>query len=420
MYRNVPRTAAAVAVTAAAATVAVALAGPAGATTATSAEHFAYGGNAYGSHVALGDLANVGKTAYTPMCTTDAGARHLNKTAKVDLGAVGYVGAVTSKMVSKHNGSTSSSNASTHTATTKLLTGMIRLNAVTTAATVSHTGSKYGMTGSSTFLGLRIAGKSFPASPKANSSYSLPGLGSLTLNEQRFGRRKGIPTATVIALDLKLGSSNTLGLPTGRIVIGQSTATLLQTHRVPTGAAWATSISVSSVAGSGRTAAAYTGCGGTASKGNSTNDLLGVTLPNGVATLGVAKSTVHTHDTAAKTSSVSRNRIAGANLLNGMIKVKALSTQANATADAKGHRTRSATGTSVLGLVVNGQAMAAPPLGQQQSIPGLGTLTFGYSHKTTNGGIVVYGLRLVLGSTQGNVPAGAVITIGAARANASV
>ena len=108
----------------------------------------------------------------------------------------------------------------------------------------------------------------------------------------------------VTALDLVIGSSNGDGLPAGRIVVGQSTASLRQTHRVPTGGAWATQISVASVVGSGRTAAAYTGCGGTGASGNS-NDVSGITVPNGVATVGVAKSTVHTTDTAEKTTSTS-------------------------------------------------------------------------------------------------------------------
>ena len=304
--------------------------------------------------------------------------------------------------------------ADTHTAFTSLLTGTIKLRAVTTDATVAHTGSKYSSGGNSTFTGLTVAGKSFPASPKANSSYSLPGLGSLTLNEQHSGIRNGIPYKTVVALDLKLGSNNVMGLPSGRIVVGASTATLRQTHRVPTGAAWATQVSVGSVVGSGRTAAAYTGCGGTGASGHS-NDLAGVAVPNGVAKTGVAKSTVHTTDSAAKTTSTSVSRIAGVNLLDGMIKVKALTTRANA-ADVGGRHVRNATGTSVLGLVINGKSMAAPRIGQHRSIPGLGVLSFGYAHKSRTG-IMVYGLRLVLGSAHNGVPAGAVITVGAARAN---
>ena len=76
-------------------------AGPVGASTG---EHFAYGGNAFGSHVTLGSLAHVGKTAYAPMCTTKAGTTHRNKTAKLNLGAAGYIGAVTSEMRSQHQG----------------------------------------------------------------------------------------------------------------------------------------------------------------------------------------------------------------------------------------------------------------------------------------------------------------------------
>ena len=124
-----------VAVTAALATTLVSGVGPAGAATH---HYFAYGGNAYGSHVALGTLVNVGKTAYVPMCTTKPGAHPVNKTAKVDLGAVGYIGAVTSGVRSRLHGSTARSAASTHTAHTSLLTGMIKLGAVTTYATVAQ------------------------------------------------------------------------------------------------------------------------------------------------------------------------------------------------------------------------------------------------------------------------------------------
>ena len=98
-----------------------------------------------------------------------------------------------------------------------------------------------------------------------------------------------------------------------------------------------------------------------------------------------------------------------------MIKVKALATQANV-ADVEGHHTSSAKGTSVLGLVIDGKAVTAPRVGQHRSIPGLGVLSFGYAHKTRTG-IMVSGLRLVLGSAQDGLPKGAVITVGAARAN---
>lgn len=386
---------------------------PAGAAPAASKLHYAYGGHAFGTYASLGSLINVGKTANVPMCTTTVGTTKVDKTAKLNLGLAGFVGAVTSQVRSKHNGNTPISVATTHTASTTLL-GALHLNAVKTSAAVSHVGSKYVMSGNTTFLGLTVAGQTMPASPKPNTALALPGLGSITLNEQRFGVRHGIPTATVIALDIRLGSSNSLGLPAGRVIVGQSTATIRKITRVATAGAWATELSVASVVGSGRTAAAYTGCGGTSKKGKE-NDVAGITLPNGLAKVGVAKSTVQTTDTKSRTTAISRNRIAGVTLLNGMIKVSALRTQANATLDAKGHRTLSAKHTTVLGLVVNGQSMGAPTLGQQQSIPGLGTLTFGYAHKSRTG-IQVYGLRLVLADPSGGLPAGAVITVGAARA----
>lgn len=418
MHRFVPRPNPKVAV---AATSSVAVAAALAATLVTGGSpavasthhYFAYGGNAFGSRVALGTLANVGRTAYVPMCTTRSGVTHANKTAKIDLGAVGYIGAATSKLHSQHKGSVARSTASTHTAHTSLLTGMIALRAVTTQATVAR-GTHYSTGGDATFLGLRIAGRAMPATPKANTTLALPGLGSVTLNEQHAGVHDGIPTKTVIALDLVLGSNNSLGLPAGRVIIGKSTASLRQTHRVPTAAAWATQISVSTVVGSGRTAAAYTGCGGTGTSGHS-NDLTGVLVPNGVANAGVARSTVHTTDGAKKTTSSARNRITGVSLLNGMIKAKVLTTQANA-ASSGGRHTSNAKGTTVLGLVVGGKAMAAPRTGQHRSIPGLGVLSFGYAHRTKRG-ITVYGLRLKLGSAHNGVPAGAVITVGAAKAN---
>ncbi|MBE7188063.1 choice-of-anchor P family protein [Jatrophihabitans endophyticus] len=413
MYRILPRTAAAVATLAVSATAAAALAGPAGAATTTPTQHFAYGGHAYGSYVNLGGVLDLGKTDNTPMCTTQSGQTNVNKTAKLSLGLAGFIGAVTSQVRGKHSSTTAKSQAQTHTASTTLL-GAIHLNAVKTSATVSHTGSKVGYSGNTTFLGLTVAGQSVPGNVPANTSYSLPGLGSLTLNEQHFGVKNGIPTATVIALDVKLGSSNSLGLPAGRIILGQSTATLRQIHRVATAGAWGTQLSVASVAGSGRTAATYTGCGGTSKKGHE-NNIAGVTIPGGVATVDAVNSTVRTTDTSSGTVAVAHNTIAGISLFNGMVELKALKTQANAKLDNKGHHTRSPKGTTLGSLIVDGQTYSVPKLGQTQSIPGLGSLTFGYTHLTKTG-ILVNGIRLVLGSAQGGLPAGAVITVGAARA----
>lgn len=380
---------------------------------ADASHSFAFGGSAYGSHVLLGSLAHVGRTAANSMCTEYAGANHANRTGKLDLGAAGHIGAVTSHLASRHSGAKSRSAASTHTAATSLLGGAVRFEAVTTTASVTHYARSYGQSGGSVFAGLKIAGRSFPARPKANTHYSLPGLGTLTLNGRHASSAHGLRAMTVTALNLVLGSKNKLGLPAGQIVVGRSTATLQQAHRLARGTAFATQVAVGSTVESGKTAAAYSPCGGT---GGATrhNDVAGVSVPKGVASTGVAHSTVRTTDSSSTTTSAGVNRLARVRLLGGQVRLRAITTEANASYS-HGHRSVSAAGTKLLGLTVAGRSYGSPRVGTSRHVSGLGTFYFGVKHRTSTG-IAVYGLRLVLGAPRNGLPKGAVITVGGAYA----
>lgn len=63
-------------------------------TQAATSPALAAGGSAHGSTAKAGRLLASGRTAYVPLCTTRVGSA-ANRTARVDLGAVGQVGAAT-------------------------------------------------------------------------------------------------------------------------------------------------------------------------------------------------------------------------------------------------------------------------------------------------------------------------------------
>jgi hypothetical protein len=391
--------------------VATAMSGAAGA--ATPQPQVVYGGSAYGSTASVGSLVHSGDTAYVPMCTTTRGAVTADKTAAVNLGTLGTVGAVTTQVSSSRAGTVDASTTTTHTATSSLLGGLIKLDAISTEAQVKLSGHTYSQSGSTTLLGLTIAGKSMPVDPAVNQTIPLLGLGEVILNQQSHSSYEGIHTMNTTALEIVIKAGNISALPTGTVIIGHSYATLhTPTYRRAYGSAYGTSVQVGSLLSSGRTASAYLPCGGS-NGATRTNSTAAVNV-SGVLSASADSSTAHSSDTAKTTTAATTNHLAAVSLLGGAVTLDAITTAANASRTGS-HLTLSDTGTRLVGLKINGTTQTIPSLGTSRTIAGLGTLYFGAATKTRSG-IQVYGLRLVLSAAHGSLAAGASITIGSADA----
>lgn len=169
-------------------------------------------------------LVNIGPIAPAAYECVSTPGSDTNGVANVGIGVVGSLGALdTSASGAIAANGTRTAAADARTATINLLGGLITADeAVTTAQAVQPlTTSGPGAvttTGATVFTGLRVAGVTIAANPGPNSTIGLPGIGSLTLNQQ--STIAGGDGVTVTALHLTL-------LTGIQVTIGQSTAALL-------------------------------------------------------------------------------------------------------------------------------------------------------------------------------------------------
>ncbi|GAA1853595.1 choice-of-anchor P family protein [Microlunatus capsulatus] len=381
---------------------------PAATTTASAA-----GGSAYGSTVKVGNLVDSGRTSYVPLCTTRVGSA-ANNTARVDLGLLGHIGAATTKVVSTDARGTRAATATSTTAGTSLLGGLVSVSSITSTAGVSKDARGYHSTGSSVLVGLRVAGRSVTAKPAPGTSITIPGVATVLLNQQSARTSAGAHNQGVTALRVTLLPGNTLGLPTGTVVVGAANASLAApTRHRPYGSAFGTEANVAGLVGSGRTASSVLPCGGSGGV-TRTNKVASVTAP-GLVRVGAVTSSAKSTDTASATTATTAAKVAGISLLGGVVEVDAVTAQANAKRTATGVA-RTSTGTQVVGLKINGRARTVSTKENTTiDIAGVGTLTL---HKTarTATSITVDALQLRLTTARAGLPVGAVVTLGHAGA----
>ncbi len=295
---------------------------------------------------------------------------------------------------------------------------MIRASAVTTTARVARTSDGIKRTGSTSIVGLTIAGHSSPpAHPSVDQKITIPGIATIVLNHHATSNGFGSYRMTVVGLTVTIPRDNSLHLPAGSILIGRGAASLhRQTHADPRGYAFGTSVHAAKLAGSGRTAAVYLPCGGTGGK-TTRNHLASGRVPN-VLRAGTDASSGYSKDTASSTIASTRNTIADVKLFGGVVKARAVTVHARAERDSSGvvHRGNSV---SVVGLTVNGKHQSGSvPANTKLTLPGLGTL---WIHRvvTTSTGVIVRGLDLVLGVTKNGLKKGTELIVGAAYAATS-
>ena len=382
---------------------------------AATASFPVFAARAYGSDVSLGSTVVSGRTADVPLCTTLATKSLSDDTAATSLGRVGSVGAVTTNVHSSMSGTTDTTVASSTTGRTSLLGGLVRLEAMSTTATVSHQPANpaYIRGASVNFAGLEIAGIPIIARPAVDQTITLPGVGSVELNHQTAYFSMGAHGETVSALILTVTAGNSSGYPAGTVVLGHTTAALHdRIVSFPYGNASATTVKVGSAIHSGPTAPVTMPCGGSGGA-TVTGTTAGVHVP-GAITTGATTSTARSIDEENKETSTQRDTIADVSLLGGIVSVGTVTTQANA------YRTTTfastSTGTSISGLKIKGRSYTGST-GENTAIAisGVGTL---YLHRVghTSSSIKVYGMELVLSSTVDGVASGTSIIVGQAYA----
>ncbi|GAB2579775.1 choice-of-anchor P family protein [Microlunatus antarcticus] len=406
-----PRRIGAAALAAAAVTLTVAL--PAQAATFNPS-----GGSAYATTASVGTLVNLGKTSYVPLCTTKTPDSVSSNTAALDLGGLlGNVGAATTTVSTSETSKAKKAEAVTEVAGTSLLAGIIQADAITSTATVTKDSKGYDTSGSSVFVNLKIAGLPIKASPKKNTTVKVPGVATVELNAQDSSSGSAGYKAGTAAIRVTLLKNNTLGLPTGKIVVGGANASMQKTtHALPYGNAYGTQLNVASIVGSGKTAAVTLPCGGSAGK-TRTNSISSVSAP-GVLKVGAVKSTGKSTDSSSSTKAATSSSVAKVNLLDGVVTLDAVNASATATRK-KGKVETSSSGTKIAGLKINGKKISVDVKENTQiDIAGIGTL---YLRKVVKTGVstTVVGVQLVLNTDTLGLKSGTTLTVGYAKAGVS-
>lgn len=384
---------------------------PADATTPTS---IALGGGAYASTAAVGTLAQSGKTANLPMCTTAATYSGHNNVAALDLGQVGRVGAATTTVAATTSGTKRTSTVTAQTAGTSLLGGLVSASAITSKSVAWKDSSGTHLAGSSTITGLRIAGLPVTVTSKPNQVITVPGVATVTLNAQGSANSYGSHAITTVGLRVVLLSGNRLHLPTGTVVVSVANASIHDaTIRQAYGTAFASEVGILARATSGRTAAVYLPCGGT-SGSVITNHTASVQVPGVLSVGAMSSSGQSTESTKSGIVATTSSQAAGVKVLNGLVSIDAVTAKATATRNPSTLVT-SSSGTHVVGLKINGKSVVVSTKENSKvDIAGVGTL---WVNRVVRSGtqIQVFGVQLQLTKAYAGRPVGTYVSIASAR-----
>lgn len=397
-----------------------------------------FAAKAYGSHLSSdGKTLSSGPLGLASLsCTSRAGLQNRGDVAAVDLGAVGRLGAVESKVATVEDGGANVSVARTHLAGGQLLGGLVSFDGITSRSTARTTdGETFSGTSESKLVGLTVAGKRVEIRAGENSTVELrlPGVGSigkLEVNKKDEGWFGGHWRVRTEALHVSILADNPLGIEVGtHLSLGVSYAGLTGTVRgLTTGDAYATKATVDINGGPldgqvlhhGPTAWAPMPCSGGERKANiAAIDLRGVVHVG--AGESVTRSTVE-----GKVEAFARNRIVDLDIANGLITAEAITAQTRATREpgilapigsgnpllAAG-ATFSDEGTSFADLRIAGKSLVNAEIGPNTTIDveGLGTVTL---RKTVRdgGSIAVTMLELEITDPAADLPVGAVVRVG--------
>jgi hypothetical protein len=393
----------------------------AGCTTSPApAPAFAYAASGYGTSATALGLVNSAPSFLASLgCTTTPGLVRTNAGAAVTLPLVGNVGAITSRATTT-GGSTIASNGYENVASVSLLGGLVTAGAVHLASVTSHNSAGFHTSAAATFASLKVLGIPIAASPPPNTVLPLPGIGTITVNEQL--RTIGVANAGQVTrgIHIHVNKANLLSLPIGAdVVIGQASSGLAgPIGGLIDGTAYGSSLTVSAGGASlnsGPSGLTIMPCRGTNGVTN-TRSLAGLTLPGGTS---VGAISMTARGTVAKTASSSEmtSSVAGANLLTSLIKVDAVKADAHAGIAGK-TKVFSDSGSTLVGLSVKGYGgnLVNVPANTTIAIPGVGTLYLHRVIKTSNA-IEVRMIELVVSVGGGALPVGADIRVGVAEAS---
>jgi len=171
-------------------------------------------------------IVNGHRTTTVRVCTDKVGVHRLRAAAARNLPNRGRIASASSRMVTLHRSRPWRITSQTHTGRVDLF-GAIRARAIMARSTAT-TRRQNQLVGRTVLTDVRIQGKSMPTHPKRNQTIALPGIGKVVLNHQTRSRSNGRLTVSVTAMRVIVGKHNSLHLPSGVIVLGQTMASVAQ------------------------------------------------------------------------------------------------------------------------------------------------------------------------------------------------
>lgn len=377
--------------------------------------------NAKGGDVAV----SLGRSAFLPCpCKGTFGntiSNRVDSVAAGDDGKVAKIDAVLSTIRTAKTASTATNTSTSTISGVNLLNGLITATTVKGISTTDATATKLGGTASgSTFVNLKVAGRTIAADVAPGTVINLAGIGTLTLKKvTNSGDRRTVSKTVVemVVIDVKV--ANSLKLAVGsRITVAHAFSGYSRTQ--PTlfvgGQAYATS--ANSKIGSqlendiGRGALVTIGCEGTDGK-TRTNNLEDLAVGN-VLSLGTGVTTAIGGKTSTGAMAKTTATVESVWLLNCLILATAVKAVAAETVK-NGVRTRSTDGTEFVGLKVLGVARSLNvPAITRITLPGLGYVIVNEQVVPSSGGRTsVNGLRIVITTLnqQQRLPVGSEIVI---------
>lgn len=243
------------------------------------------------------------------------------------------------------------------------------------STTLNNTGFQMTTTGS-VVTGLSVLGIPITGLPAPNTQISLPGIGSVVLNEQipLVSNEEGQLTVNMIHINITL--SNPLGIPVGtQIIVASASSGMVRAYApgVVAGTSFGTQLSVSGVIESSPTAPVTLPCYGTAGQ-VITNSVAQLSLAD-VLTTGAVSNTGKSALSFPYSTGEMTTSIASLNLLSGLVTVNAISGHVDATIAGTGGVFDDALG-SFTGIAVAGHPEINDnvPYNTTVDIAGLGTL----------------------------------------------
>jgi hypothetical protein len=392
------------------------------ATPATAASSFpaVTDGNAYGALVTLKSGSST-KVISGPIAPANLDCNTVSNTNSNTVGNIGLGNSVTSGTVddtvtSMHSREHASIQSVSVVQGVSVLGGAITaqtIHAVATSA-ANESGASSNADGSS-FAGLVVLGVPINVTPGPNTSILLPGIGSVTLNEE-FSTTSdpSITSITVNMIHVFVTMQNSLGLRVGtEIIVGHAKSSLELLVAPATVQANSYGLLAKGFAGhlnaeSGPFAPAAIGCG----PGSATDQILGVSSP--VGTTGTV--TDKAMGNVSKTGSMAgaESDIASVSVLNALISADSIDAIANVQLSSSGGQ-RSGSLTFVNAKIAGMSIAANPAANTRIDIANLGYAIvneqIGHANRSS-ASETVNGIHLfVTMANSFNLPIGATITI---------